>query len=139
MIIGFFITFLVGLLCPIYFLLGILAPICFPWVSSAIFLHSHEFLLTPLSFPGLIILSFILGAHGHSISPLLSLLALLRACCGPLSLFYITYCLWVCYFSLSKLLQTRLLPHGPFVYFMGLAITHYSCHLGLKVFFLSTH
>ena len=81
---------------------------------------SHGLLLTPLGFPGPITLSFILGAHGLSINPLLSLLSLLRACYGPFSLFYIIYCPWVCYFSLSGLLQARLLPRGPFVYFMGL-------------------
>ena len=93
----------------------------FPWASLALFLtlHSHELLLTPLGFPDPITLSFILGAHGLAISPLLSLLALLWACCGLFSLFYITYCLWVC-FSLFGLLLARLLPQGPFVYFMGL-------------------
>ena len=93
----------------------------FPWASLALFLtlHSHELLLTHLGFLGPITLSFILGAHGLAISPLLSLLALLWACCDSFSLFYITYCRWVCYFSLSELLQARLLPQGPFVYFMG--------------------
>ena len=56
-----------GLLCPI-FLLGILGP---------------------FTFLGPITLSFILGAHGLSMNPLLSLL---RSCCDPFSLFYITYC-----------------------------------------------
>ena len=98
--IRFFITLLVGSFVPFS-----------PWASLAhllslglfLTLHSHELLLTPLGFPGLITLSFILGAYGLAISPLLSLLALLQACCGPFSLFYITYCLWVCYFSLSGL------------------------------------
>ena len=76
------------------FLLGHPWLIYFPWASLAFFLtlHSHGLLLIPLDFPGLITLSFILGAHGLAINPLLSLLALLRACCGPFSLFYITYC-----------------------------------------------
>ena len=53
-------------------------PICFPWASLAVFLtlHSHG-LFTSLGFPGPIILSFILGTHGPTINPLLSLLALL--------------------------------------------------------------
>ena len=87
------------------FILGRPWPTCFPWTSLAIFLtlYSHGFLLTLLVFPGPITLSFILGAHGFAINPLLSLFALLRACCGPFSLFYITYCRWVCYFSLSSL------------------------------------
>ena len=81
-------------------------PIFFPWASSALFLilRSHGLLLTPLGFPDPITLSFIIGAHGFSISPLLSLLALLRACCSSFSLFSITYYSWVCYFSLFKLL-----------------------------------
>ena len=81
-------------------------PICFPWASSALFLilRFHGFLLTPLGFLGPITLSFILGAYGLSISPFLSLLALLRAYCDSFSLFYITYYPRVCYFSLSRLL-----------------------------------
>ena len=90
---GFCITLLVGFFIPF---------ISF-WASLALFLtlRSYGLLLTPLGFPNPITLSFILGAHGLAINPLLSLLALLRACCGPFSLFYITYCPWVCYFSLS--------------------------------------
>ena len=91
---------------PHLFPLGHPWPIRFPWASSTLFLilRSYGLLLTPLDFPDPITLSFILGAHGFSISPLLSLLALLRACCGSFSLFYITYYSWVCYFSLFKLL-----------------------------------
>ena len=113
-------------------------PICFPWTSLAIFLilRSHKLLLTPLGFPNPITLFFILGDHGLFINPLLSLLALLRACYGPFSLFYITYCPCVCYVSLRVLL-------GPFAssrpscLFYGHMI-HYSYHLSLMVF-LSTH
>ena len=95
-----------GFLYPIYFFLGILGPFAFlehPWPFFLI-LRSYGLSLTPLSFLGSITLSFILRAHGFSISLLLSLLALLRVCCGRLSLFYITYCPWVHYFSLSRLL-----------------------------------
>ena len=113
-------------------------PICFPWASSAIFLilHSYRFLLTPLGFPDPITLSFILGAHGLSISLLLSLLALLQACCGPFSLSYITYCLWVCYFSLFGLLWPVcflkahlfiLWAHDPL--FLPLGLNGFSIHL----------
>ena len=72
--------------------------ICFPWAFSAIFLILcfHRLLLTYLGFLGPITLSFILGLYVLSISPLLSLLALLRACCGLFLLFYITNCPWVC-------------------------------------------
>ena len=80
-------------------------PIYFSWAFLALFLtlHSYGLLLTPLGFPGLIILSLILGTRRLAINTLLSLLALLRACCCPFSLFYITYCPWVCHFSLFKL------------------------------------
>ena len=69
-------------------------PTSFPWASLALFLilRSHGLLLTPLGFSGLITLSFIFGAHGLAINPLLSLLAILRAYCGLFLLFYITYC-----------------------------------------------
>ena len=69
-------------------------PICFPWASSALFLtlHFHGLLLSSLSFPGPIKLSLILGAHGLTINPLLSLLSLLWAYCGPFSLLHIIYC-----------------------------------------------
>ena len=93
MVIGIFYYITCWLLRPIYFFLGILGPFTFlghPW--PFLILCFHELLLTPLGFPSPITLSFILGAHGLSINPLLSLLALLRACCGPFSLFYITYC-----------------------------------------------
>ena len=81
-------------------------PIYFPWAFLALFLtlHSHVLLLTPLGFLGPITLSLILGAHGLAINPLLSLLALLWAYYDSFSLFYITYCPWVCHFSLSGLL-----------------------------------
>ena len=94
-----------GLLHPIFFLLGVLGPFTFlGHPRPFLILHPHRLLLTPLGFPNPITLSFILGAHGLAINPLLSLLALLRAYCGLFLLYYITYCLWVCYFSLSGLL-----------------------------------
>ena len=61
--------------------LGFLSP--FP------ILLSYGPLLTLLGFPGPITLYLVLGADGSSISPLLSLLALLWACYGPFLLFYI--------------------------------------------------
>ena len=48
-----------------------------------------SFLLTSLDFLDPITLSLILGAYRPTINPLLSLLALLWACCGPFSFFYI--------------------------------------------------
>ena len=71
-------------------------PTSFPWASLAIFLtlRFHGLLLTPLGFPGLITLSFILGAHGLAINPLLSLLSLLWVCHDLFSLFHIIYCPW---------------------------------------------
>ena len=55
-----------------------------------------------LHWPNYLIL--ILGVHRLAINPLLSLFALLWVCNDPFSLFYIIYCSWVCYFSLSRLL-----------------------------------
>ena len=95
-------------------------------------LRSYGLLLTLLGFSNPITLSFILRAHGLSINPLLSLLALLRACCSPFLFFYITYCPWDCYFSLRA-------PLGPFAssrpscLFYG-PIIHYSYHFNLMVF-----
>ena len=88
------------------FSLGRPWPICFPWTSSVIFLtlHFHGLLLSSLSFPGPIKLSLILGAHGLTINPLLSLLSLFWACRSPFSLFHIIYCPWFAFFSLSGLL-----------------------------------
>ena len=110
-------------------------PICFPWASLAIFLTlcSHGLLLIPLDFSGLITLSFILGVHRLAINPLLSLLALLRACCGLFSFFYITYYPWVWYFSLSRAPLGLFASSRPICLFYRPMI-HYSCHLGLMVF-----
>ena len=57
-----------------FVLLGHPRPVCFPWASSAHFLtlYSHGILLTLLGFPIPITTSFILGAYGPSINPLLS-------------------------------------------------------------------
>ena len=72
-----------GLLCPI-FLLGIFGPFTFlEHPRPFLVLCSHGLLLTLLDFPVSITLSFILGAHGFSINPLLSLLSLLRVYCDP--------------------------------------------------------
>ena len=102
MVIELFITLLAGSYVPFISSWASLAYL----LSLALFLtlRSHELLLTPLSFPDPITLSFILRAHGLAINSLLSLFALLRACCDSFSLFYITYYLWVYYFSLSGLL-----------------------------------
>ena len=66
------------------FSLGRLGPVCFPCTSLAFFLtlHSHGHLVTLLGFPSPITISFILRAHRLAINPLLSLLALLQACCA---------------------------------------------------------
>ena len=88
-----------------HFLLGILGPFTFlGHPRPFLILCSYGLLLTPLGFPDPITLSFICGAYGFSINPLLCLHALLWACRSPFSLFYITCCPWVCYFSLSGLL-----------------------------------
>ena len=82
---GLCITLLVGSFVPFIFFwasltcllsLGFLGPFAFlglPW-PFFLTLRSHGLLLTPLGFPGPITLSFIFGAHGLAINPLLSLL-----------------------------------------------------------------
>ena len=76
--------------------LGHPGPVCFPWVSSTLFLtlHSHGLLLNSLGFPDPITLSLILKVYGLAINPLLSLLSLLSAYRDPFSLFHIIYCPW---------------------------------------------
>ena len=113
-------------------------PTSFPWASLALFLtlRFHELLLTPLGIPSPITSSFILGAHGLAINPLLSLLALLRVCCGPFSLFYITYCPWfatslspgsfrpICFLNAHLFI---LMAHDPL--FLPLEFNGFSIHL----------
>ena len=119
-----------------------LGRIYFPWALLALFLalHSHGLLLTPLGFLSLITLSFILGAHGLSINPLLSLfslLSLLRALLWPILTFLhhiLLMGLLLLSFRAPLGLSTSSRPiclfHGP--------IIHYSYHLSLMVF-LSTY
>ena len=76
------------LLCPISFWASLAHLISLGFHDAFPILLSRGPSLTLLGFPGPITLYFILGANGFSISPLLSLLILLWACCGPFSLFY---------------------------------------------------
>ena len=87
---------LMGSCVPFVFFLDILGPF-----TNFAFLWAFIYFIG-LPWPNYLIL--ILGVHGSAINPLLSLFALLWAYGDPFSLFYITYCPWVCYFSLSGLL-----------------------------------
>ena len=78
-----------GLLCPISSWASLAHLLSLGFLDPFPILLSHGPLLTLLDFLGPITLYLILGANGSSISPLLSLLALLRACCGPFLFFYI--------------------------------------------------
>ena len=104
-----------------FFLLGHPRPICFPWASSAhlLILHSYGLLLTLLSFPSPITVSFILEAHGLFINSLLS--------------YFITSgLLWPIFTFLHHIMPMGLLllslgsfrpicfPQGLFIYFIGL-------------------
>ena len=105
-----------GLTWPLVFLLiGYVSLLFFLWASlvhllSLGFLNPFINSAFPWVFTNFIGLPWpnyrilIIGVHGLAINPLLSLFALLWACSGPFSLFYIIYCSWVCYFSLSRLL-----------------------------------
>ena len=95
---------------------GLLCPFCLSLRASLAHLISLGFLglftnsVFPWAFTNFIgfpwpnYLILILGVHGPAINSLLSLFALLWACGGPFSPFYIIYCPQVCYFFLSKLL-----------------------------------
>ena len=110
-----------GVLCPIPFLFGHPWPICFLLASLAHFLilYSHGFLLILLDFLDPITLSFILGAHGFSINPLL--------------FYFITSgLLWLIFTFLLHVMPMNLLllsldsfrpicfPQDSFIYFMSL-------------------
>jgi len=115
-----------------FFLLKHPWPICFPWASSAHFptLHSHGLLLTLLSFPGPITSSFISGAHGFSIKPLLSD-------------FITSGLLWPILTFLHRIMPMGLLllSLGSFrpIYLLYGSIIHCSCHSGLMFFCQSTN
>ena len=93
-----------GLPCPFCFSLRHPWPIRFLWNSLSLLLtlHSHGFLLTSLGFPGPIISFSSLGFMGLPLTPYFLCLHYFWACNGPFLLFYIVYCPWVCYFSLSR-------------------------------------
>ena len=123
-----------------HFPLGHPWPICFPWASLAHLLSlgflghfpilfSHGPLLTLLGFLDPITSSLIFRADGSSISPLLSLLALLWAYYGPFLLFYI---LPIGFFSISRPISTCLLPQDP----LYKPVSHSFLPLGPNGFFL---
>ena len=110
-----------GLSWLIILLMSSFGPFLSPWASSAHFLilHFHGLLITLLGFPGPITISFILGAHGFSINPLLS--------------YFITSdLLWPILIFLHHIMPMGLLllslgsfrpicfPLHPSIYFMGL-------------------
>ena len=80
-------------------------PIYFPWAFFAHFLilHTHGLLLTLLGLPGPISLSFIRGAHGLSLNPLLSYF-IPSDLLWPILTFSTSHCPWVT-FSLWAILS----------------------------------
>ena len=96
-------------------------PICFPWASLAHFLvlHSHEFLLTLLGFPGPITLFFILGAHGLSANPLLSYFIISGLFRPILTFLHLIIPMSLLLLSLGSF-RPICFHQGPFIYFMGL-------------------
>ena len=85
--------------------LGSFVPFVFPWafwarLLSLGFLFPFPNFALPWAFTNFIgfprpnYLILILGTHGLTINPLLSLFLLLWACRGPFSLFHIIYCPW---------------------------------------------
>ena len=127
-----------GLLHLIYFLLGILGPFTFlghPW--PFLIMHSHRLLLTPLSFPGPITLSFILGGSWARHQPLTFFACIFSGLLWPI-LTLLHHAL-----PMSLLLLSLRASLGPFASSRSICLfyrpmIHYSCHLSLMVF-LSTY
>ena len=114
---------------PISSSLGILGPLSFlghPWPIPT--LHSHGLLLTLLSFPGPITISF--RVHGLSISLLLTYFITLGL---PRPIFTFILAMGLLLLSLGSLgpltsFKAHLSFYGPLI--------HHSCHSGLMIFLL---
>ena len=102
--------------------LGFLGP--FP------ILLSHGFLLTLLGFPSQLLYTSSLGLMGLPLAPYFFCLHYF----GPTMVHsrFSTYCLWVCFFSLSEPIQARLLPQDS----LYEPVSHSFLPLGLNGFFL---
>ena len=114
-------TWYSGLSWPITLLIGSFVPFLSSWASLAHFLilHSHGLLLTFLGFPGPINLSFILGAHGLSINPLLSYFITSSLLWPILTFLHHIMPIGLLLLSLGSF-RPICFPQGPFIYFMGL-------------------
>ena len=86
---GPFLTLFTGSCVPFPYWASLAHLLSLSFLGPFPILLSYGSLLTLLGFPGPITLYLIFGADGSFISPLLSLLALLWACCGPFLFFYI--------------------------------------------------
>ena len=140
MLLWAFLTYYIacGLLWPISFSLGILGPLLSLGILGLfLILQSHGLLLILLGFPGPITLSFILGAHGLPINPLLFLFYYF----GPIvaySYFSTSHDTHGFTTSFSRLIQAHLLSSRS-IYLLYGPMIHYACHSGLKVFLLITN
>ena len=140
MIFGLFITLLTGSCVPFIFFLGILGLIAFLGHPQPFFLilHSHGFLLTLLGFPGPITLSFILGAHELFDQPLTFFTYITSSLLWPILTFLHHILL------MGLLLLSLWAPLGPFASSRPICLfyrpmIHYSCHLGLMIFYPLTN
>ena len=111
--------------------LDILSPFLFlGHPRSILIMHSHEFLLTLLGFPGPIVISFTFGVHRLSINLLLTYF-ITSGLLWPIIAFhtahkFITFFFWA--------------PLGPLAFFEAHLLffrpmIHYSCHSSFMVFF----
>ena len=126
---GPFLTLFAGSCVPFPSWASLAYLFSFNFLGPFSILLSHGPLLTLLGFSNPITLYLILGIDGSSISPLLSLLALLWAYYGPFLLFYI---LPIGFFSISRPISTCLLPQDP----LYKPVSHSFLPLGLNGFFL---
>ena len=125
--------FLHCLLAPVsHFPLGHPWPICFPWASSTLFQSCFPMGLYQLSWAFLTQLLYTssLGLMGLPLAPYFFCLHYF----GPVVAHsrFSTYCPWVCFFSLSRPNQARLLPQDP----LYEPMSHSFLPLGLNGFFL---
>ena len=116
-------------MCPFCFSCGHPWSICFLWASLT--LHSHEFLLTLLGFPGPITLFSSLGFMGLPLTPYFLYLHCFRPAMAHSHFLYHKLSMGMLFLSFQISLSpfTSLRPiclfHGP--------VIHYSCRLGLMV------
>ena len=123
---------LMGSCVPFVFSLGHPWPVCFLWASSSLLLtlHSYGLLLTSLDFPDPITSFSSLGFMGLPLTLTFFVCITFEPAMAHSHFFYIIYCPWVCYFSLSELFLSPFTSSKPICLFHE-PVIHYSYRLGL--------